>query len=77
MNYGYTPIAQTVAFNDYWESETSSGCNCPGYSMYIGNDPDLNRTGLGIMPNGWINGADGSRGYLNQRSYLWTSDPRQ
>ena len=74
-NYGYTPIAQTVGFDDYWQSENSSGCNCPGYSMYIGNDPNLNRTGLGIMPNGWINGADGSRGYLNQRSYLWTSDP--
>ena len=42
--------------------------------MHLGNDPNLNRTGLGIMPNGWLNHNSGNREYLNQRSYIWTSE---
>ena len=42
--------------------------------MHLGNDPNLNRTGIGIMPNGWLNQNSGNREYLNQRSYIWTSE---
>jgi uncharacterized protein (TIGR02145 family) len=68
--------AQAVGFNDHWQSVSSCSGGCPGYSMHVnpdGSNEALNSTGLGIMPNGWIN-SNGNTNYLNERSYLWTPE---
>ena len=58
--------AQAVGSENYWQSVSSCSGGCPGYSAN-------NNTGIGIIPNGHIQN-NGNINYLNQRSYLWTSE---